>query len=127
MAATEEGVVSVLIRHASAGDREQWDGDDRLRPLDEKGRRQAAALVDELVSLDVRRIVSSPYTRCVETVAPLAAALGLGVEEDDRLAEGAGSAAAELLREEGLVACTHGDVIYDLLGRGMKKGEVALL
>ena len=72
--------------------------------------------------------MSSPYTRCVETVEPLAAELGLEVELDDRLAEGAGSAAAaELLQEDGVVACTHGDVIHNLLGRGLKKAEFAEL
>jgi len=119
--------VSVLLRHASAGDRFHWDGEDHLRPLDERGHRQAAELVDKLVPLGVLRIVSSPYTRCVETVEPLASALRLEVEPDDRLAEGAGAAAAELLREEGVVACTHGDVIHALLGRHMKKGKFALL
>ena len=124
---TAEGVLSVLVRHASAGDRHNWDGDDRLRPLDERGRREAAELVEMLRPLGVRRIVSSPYTRCVETVEPLAAELGLEVELDDRLAEGAGDSAGELLREEGVVACTHGDVVHALLGRSMKKGEFAVL
>ena len=115
--------MSVLVRHGSAGDRAHWAGDDRLRPLDEKGRRQAEALVEELQRFTVLRVVSSPYARCVETVEPLAAALGLEVELDDRLAEGAGDAAADLLREDGVVACTHGDVAHDLLGRGLKKAE----
>ena len=119
--------MSVVLRHASAGDRRRWDGDDRLRPLDERGQRQAAELVDELSPLEIRRIVSSPYARCVQTVEPLAEELGLEVELDDRLAEGAGSAAADLLRDEGILACTHGDVIHDLLGRGLKKGEFAIL
>lgn len=115
--------MSVLVRHASAGDRNDWNGDDRLRPLDERGRRQAVELVEELRPLEIGRIVSSPYVRCVETVEPLAAALGLEVQLDDRLAEGAGDDAAELLREKGVVACTHGDVVHALLGRGLKKGE----
>ena len=115
--------MSILLRHASAGDRADWSGDDRLRPLDEKGRRQAAELVAPLSALGVRRVVSSPYVRCVETVEPLASALGLGVEQDDRLAEGAGAAATELLAEDGVVACTHGDVIHALVGRGLKKGR----
>jgi 8-oxo-dGTP diphosphatase len=112
--------LSVLVRHA-------WEGDDRLRPLDARGRRQADELVDALRPLAVRRIVSSPYARCVETVEPLAAKLGLEVEIDDRLAEGAGGAAADLMREKGLVACTHGDVAFELLGRGLRKGEFALI
>jgi 8-oxo-(d)GTP phosphatase len=125
--AAAEGAVSILVRHASAGDRRDWEGDDRLRPLDAKGRRQAEELVEQLAAHSPRRVVSSPYVRCVATVEPLAAELGLEVELDERLAEGAGRAAVELLREDGVVACTHGDVIVDVLGRGLKKGEFVVL
>jgi 8-oxo-dGTP diphosphatase len=115
--------VSVLLRHAAAKERYEWPGDDWHRPLTKKGRRQAEELATALATDDVRRVVSSPYVRCVQTVEPLAAALGLEVELDDRLAEGAGMAAQALLEEDGVVACTHGDVIYDLVGRGLKKAE----
>jgi phosphohistidine phosphatase SixA len=120
-------VTSVLVRHASAGDRRDWDGDDRLRPLDGRGRRQAAELVELLRPFAVRRVVSSPYVRCVETVEPLAAALGLPVERDERLAEGAGRAALGLVREAGTVSCTHGDVVEDIIGHGLKKGAAVAL
>jgi 8-oxo-dGTP diphosphatase len=120
-------VTSVLLRHAAAGDRECWDGDDFHRPLNGKGRRQAAELVDVLRPLGVRRVVSSPYERCVETVRPLAAALELSVEVDDRLAEGAGPGADELLREDGVVCCTHGDIAEALLGHGLKKGASVVI
>jgi phosphohistidine phosphatase SixA len=120
-------VTSVLIRHASAGDRSDWDDDDRLRPLDARGRRQAAELVARLGELEIRRVVSSPYARCVETVEPLAEALGLSVELDDRLAEGAGQAAYALFQEDGIACCTHGDVVGELLGRGLKKGAAVVL
>ena len=117
---------SVLLRHASAGERDDWDGDDELRPLDARGRRQAAALAELLQPFEVRRVVSSPYVRCVQTVEPLAAALGLRVEQDDRLAEGEGAAAAALLREDGVVCCTHGDVVEAVLGHGLKKAAAAV-
>jgi len=120
-------VTSVLLRHAAAGDREHWDGDDFHRPLDARGRRQAAELVDVLLLLAVRRVVSSPYVRCMETVRPLAVALELPLEPDDRLAEGAGASAVELLREDGVVCCTHGDVVEALLGRGLKKGASVVI
>jgi broad specificity phosphatase PhoE len=119
-------VTSVLLRHAAAGKRTVWDADDRLRPLDARGRGQAAGLVEPLRAIGVRRIVSSPYVRCVETVEPLAAALGLTIEEDDALAEGAGTAASALLAEPRVVACTHGDVIEALLGLPLKKGAYAV-
>ena len=120
-------MTSVLVRHASAGDRNDWVGDDRQRPLDARGRRQAAELVKLLRALELRRVVSSPYARCVETVEPLAAALGLPVEHDERLAEGMGRAALELLRQHGVACCTHGDVVGDLLGYGLKKGAAVVL
>lgn len=120
-------MTSVLLRHASAGDRDDWHGDDRLRPLDARGRRQAATLVELLGPIEVRRVVSSPYARCIATVEPLAAALGLPLEVDDRLAEGAGRAAHELLQEDGVVACTHGDIVEDVLGCGLKKGSGVVL
>lgn len=120
-------MTSVLLRHASAGDRDDWDGPDLLRPLDERGRRQAAELVELLRPFGLRRILSSPYVRCVETVEPLAAALGLQVEEDERLTEGAGPGAEELLYEDGVLACTHGDIVYDVLGDDLKKGAAAVL
>jgi 8-oxo-(d)GTP phosphatase len=120
-------VTSVLLRHASAGDRDHWDGLDHLRPLDKRGRRQAAELVELLRPFGLRRVVSSPYVRCVDTVAPLAVALGVPVEEDERLAEGAGPGAAELLQEDGVLACTHGDVVWGVLGQDLKKGAAVVL
>ena len=62
----------ILLRHAWAGHRGEWSEDDLLRPLDERGHRQARELPRlELYGLEVGRIVSSPYVRCVETVTPL--------------------------------------------------------
>jgi broad specificity phosphatase PhoE len=120
-------VTGVLLRHASAGHRTRWDGHDVARPLDDRGRRQAAELVEILRALGVRRVVSSPYVRCVETVEPLAAALGVPVEQDDRLAEGEEDSARELLDEDGVVCCTHGDIVEALIGRGLKKGAAVVL
>jgi 8-oxo-dGTP diphosphatase len=120
-------VTSVLLRHASAGHRTDWEHDDHLRPLDAHGRRQSADLVEVLRPFGVRRVVSSPYVRCVQTVEPLAAELGLEVELDDRLKEGAGASAAGLLSEDGVVCCTHGDIVEALLrGRGLKKGAAVV-
>jgi 8-oxo-dGTP diphosphatase len=115
----------VLLRHASAGDRDQWDGDDRLRPVDKKGQRQAQALRDVLLARGVTRALSSPYVRCTQTVAPL----GLDIEPDERLAEGADPAdtRALLMEADGAVACTHGDVIENVVGFSIKKGAAVVL
>jgi 8-oxo-dGTP diphosphatase len=119
----------LLLRHASAGDRDEWEGDDRLRPLDERGRQQALTLRDLLRHRPVTRIVSSPYVRCIETVEPLADALGVEVEIDERLAEGTPRDLVLSLLEQldGGVACTHGDVIEAVLGYGLRKGAAAVV
>ncbi|HEX3426155.1 MAG TPA: phosphoglycerate mutase family protein [Acidimicrobiales bacterium] len=108
----------LLIRHGHAGSRKEWTGDDRLRPLSAKGRRQARALVHQLEPWPPSRVLSSPYRRCVDTVKPLAHDLGLKVEEVDELAEGAGWDAVELVRglhDSHVALCTHGDVIPEIL------------
>jgi phosphohistidine phosphatase SixA len=122
-------VSAILLRHASAGDRLEWRGDDTQRPLDERGRAQAKALRKELLARGVTRVVSSPYLRCTETVGPLASALGVEVEVDDRLAEGAGPYGARdlLASGDGCVACTHGDIVYELIGRMLNKGAAAVV
>lgn len=120
-------MTSVLLRHADAGHRHDFEHDDRLRSLNGRGRRQSAELVELLRPLGVRRILSSPYARCVQTVEPLAAALGVELEQDLRLEEGAGAAAADLLHDDCVVLCTHGDVVEALVGGGLKKGAAFVL
>ena len=83
-----------------------------------KGRRQADGLVSALAGWSPQRVLSSPYTRCVQTVEPLAAELGLKVEAVEELAEGNGSLALALIRalaDEKVALCTHGDIIPDVL------------
>jgi phosphohistidine phosphatase SixA len=122
----------LLIRHASAGRRHEWDGDDRLRPLDERGRRQARALAAQLSPYPIDRIVSSPYMRCVETVEPLALARGRAVEPRDELGEERQYRDArpflESLAGEDVAVCTHGGVEHVLAGIDRyRKGQVVVL
>ena len=111
--------VLLVVRHAHAGDREQWVGSDDRRPLTKKGRAQAAGLVDLLAEFEVVRILSSHYLRCLETVAPLACERRRSVEVHPALAEGTSAAdASALVAELGsitAVLCTHGDVIWNVL------------
>lgn len=108
----------LLVRHAVALRRSDWKRPDDLRPLTPRGYEQAERLGDVLAAYGVERILSSPSTRCIETVQPLAARLGLPVEEMPQLAEGRGTSAAPLLedvRGTTVVCCTHGDVLPELL------------
>ena len=70
----------LLLRHASAGERLSSPGVDRFRRLDESGRIAARQLAWSLADRAITQIVSSPFPRCVETVAPLSVARGLAVE-----------------------------------------------
>jgi 8-oxo-dGTP diphosphatase len=119
-----------LVRHASAGSRNDADPDDGNRMLDATGHLQAERLAEWLRHEDVRLILSSPLRRCVQTVEPLAKLRDLAVVVDPRVVEGSEVTAAWSLLEEAagttgdVVVCSHGDVIPDLIrrlqGRGMQ-------
>lgn len=73
----------LLTRHARAHQRRNWYGDDNLRPLDKKGRRQAEMLVPMLLPYRPAEIYSAVPDRCQSTAAPLADELSLEVEVDE--------------------------------------------
>jgi 8-oxo-dGTP diphosphatase len=112
-------VTVYLVRHARAGSRGRWRGDDALRPLSKVGRAQADGIARRLGKKSIDVIVSSPYVRCVGTIEPLAARKRLDVETSDALAEGARLEQAlrllEKVQDRDAVLCTHGDVIEGLL------------
>lgn len=117
----------LLVRHGVAVPRKLWAGEDAARPLDERGRLQAEALVDQLEPFPLVRVASSPALRCLDTVAPTADARGVDMEEWQEIAEGEGKAAAGVVRSlvegpHGIVLCTHGDVIGDILGELGREG-----
>jgi 8-oxo-(d)GTP phosphatase len=71
----------ILARHASAGSKDAWPGEDLLRPLDAEGALDAEALADLLACFAPRaRVISSPALRCTQSVAPYAARFGGSVE-----------------------------------------------
>lgn len=111
-----------LVRHASAGDRYRWDGDDVDRPLDDRGQQQAADLGEALGGQPITQVLSSRAVRCQQTVSQLANQLGLTVGVEPDLFEGAHAAATTLVKnlarnpEPGhVVLCSHGDVIPEIL------------
>jgi 2,3-bisphosphoglycerate-dependent phosphoglycerate mutase len=68
--------VLYLIRHcASVGQHPD-------APLSGQGRAQAMALADRLADRQIDRIVSSPFLRAVQSIAPLAQRMGLPVASD---------------------------------------------
>jgi phosphohistidine phosphatase SixA/8-oxo-dGTP pyrophosphatase MutT (NUDIX family) len=135
--------VVYVVRHGKAGSRAGWEGPDEERPLTRRGRRQAHRLVERFQGLDVDRILSSPFVRCVQTVAPLGEARGLEVETIPELAERTDldDAIALLgsLEPRPTVICGHGTEIQGIVkrleasgatvegGRGIAKGSVWVL
>src|SRR5439155_18366522 len=83
------------------------------------GHRKAQTIAETLVDAGVRRIVSTPYVRCRQTVDPLAQLPRLPVELSDALGEGASITDTlrfiEKVMSETSVLCTHGDVVQNVL------------
>ena len=75
----------LLIRHALPLRTEAGEGSDP--ELTEDGWEQARRLPGALARFPIRRLVSSPQRRAVQTAQPVAAVLGMTVDIDDRLAE----------------------------------------
>lgn len=119
----------LLVRHADAGDRAAWTGDDLSRPLSATGRQQSDALAEMLADRDLTTILSSPAKRCVDTVAPLAAARGLEVEVDLALTEGTDFEQVDRLLtrfgDQDALLCSHADVIGSALTALWRRGHLA--
>lgn len=78
----------ILVRHGETeSNRERLALGREDVPLNEKGRRQAAALVFSLAASPVAAVYASPLRRAVETARPLAGALRLEVRTDEDLIE----------------------------------------
>jgi broad specificity phosphatase PhoE len=120
----------LVVRHAHAGAKDHWGGDDRFRPLSDRGRREALALVGQLAAYGPVKVLSSPLVRCLQTVGPLADHLGLDVEQSDALGPQADREAARLVRSltsgtGTVVVCTHGETIEALQRRLARPGRLA--
>lgn len=114
----------LLVRHASAGNRKRYKGDDALRPLDAKGRIQAQALVPQLEAFGATDISSADRTRCIQTVEPLARKLGVHIDTEPLLSKegytadpAGGRARARTIAARGGVQaiCSQREVIPDLI------------
>ena len=62
----------ILLRHAKATPRTEWTGAEAKRPLLPEGKQQAKRLVSLLGAYSPKRLITSPWTRCDQTIAPFA-------------------------------------------------------
>ncbi len=114
----------VVQRHAKALGREEWEGEDALRPLAARGAKQAKALAAPLQAFGVRKIYSSDAVRCVSTVTPLAAASGHRIHRTPEISQDAweegtsdvrAAVGARVRAGKPAVLCSHGPVLPDIL------------
>jgi 8-oxo-dGTP diphosphatase len=130
----------IVLRHGKARSRRAWRPDDRERPLVQLGHLQAERLVPVLAAYDVTRVISSPSTRCVQTVGPYVATTGWELEERPRLSEeemsphGLARIADDVLADQrSTVLCTHRPVLpglFEALGIepvGLELAEMLVL
>lgn len=111
----------VVVRHAHAGDRAEWEGDDRRRPLTAAGHGQAAALAAVLEAYGITDLVSSTSTRCVQTLQPYADSSGRALRTTDALTQedatsaGVAAVVADVLQSGRRTAlCSHRPVLPDV-------------
>jgi 8-oxo-dGTP pyrophosphatase MutT (NUDIX family)/phosphohistidine phosphatase SixA len=125
----------LLVRHAKAGNRSGWSGPDELRPLGPVGRDQADALRAMLPLFGPARVHAADRVRCVDTVAAVAADLGLHVLVEPLLTEevyrhdpaATTHRLSGIVRGEGVpVICSQGGVIPDVICALAKKSGLAL-
>jgi 8-oxo-dGTP diphosphatase len=114
----------VLARHGNAGERNSFEGPDRDRPLDAKGRRQAEGIGDLLDLYGVARVVSADVVRCLQTIEPYADRHGLAVDSDRAFSERGVAADADTSADRLVeiaatavpaVVCSQGGAIPDLV------------
>ena len=114
----------LIVRHGTAGSKSRFSGDDKIRPLDKKGRAQAEALVAQLSSFGATDVYAADRVRCHQTVEPLAEELGVTINNEPTLTEEAYADNPKRGRRRILqiagshptpVICTQGKVIPDLV------------
>lgn len=113
----------ILLRHASAGEKRFWHGNDLVRPLDARGRWEAGELTHLLNAYAPKRLISSATARCVESLLSYAVEASLPIVTEPAFT--VGSPALPSARQhlqllladghDGLLVCTHGELIPDLV------------
>jgi 8-oxo-(d)GTP phosphatase len=114
----------LVVRHGTAGSKSRFSGDDTKRPLDKRGRAQAEALVPQLLAFGATDVYAADRVRCHQTVEPLAAELGVPIQNETTLTEEAYAKNPKRARRRVLriaaqkgtpVICSQGKVIPDLI------------
>ena len=123
----------ILLRHAKAITRDEWQGDDDDRPLDSLGQNQAKRLLSIYQVYNIEQIHTSDAVRCYDTVNPMVKGLGIKLEVTGKLGENAYKKdkekafdyAKELIKEDArILLCSHNPILPKMLNRLTKKSDV---
>ncbi|MBJ7507409.1 MAG: histidine phosphatase family protein [Candidatus Nanopelagicus sp.] len=123
----------ILLRHAKAITRDEWQGDDDDRPLDPLGENQSKRLLPMYQVYNLSQIHTSDALRCYNTVQPIAKGLNLKLEVTAKLSEStyrkdkdkAFDYAKELLKSEiNAMICSHNPILPKMLNKLTKKSDV---
>lgn len=110
----------IILRHTKALERGDWEEEDSQRTLSESGFDQAQLLIKHLEPFAIDELYTSNYTRCVQTVTPLAHLRGLTITEVPSLNEetfnedperSISFANAVKQDEKNILICSHNPVI----------------
>jgi len=123
----------VLLRHAKAVTRDEWQGEDDDRPLDSYGQNQAKRLLAMYQVFNLEQIHSSDAVRCYDTVVAIAKSLNIKLEVTGKLSEStfkkdkekAFDYAKDLMKlNESILLCSHNPILPKMLNKLTKKSEV---
>ena len=123
----------ILLRHAKAVTRDEWQGDDDDRPLDSLGQNQANRLLALYQVYNLEQIHTSDAVRCYDTVNPIAKGLGIKLEVSGKLSEStykkdrekAFDYAKDLIKEDArILLCSHNPILPKMLNKLTKKSAV---
>ena len=114
----------IILRHAKARSRATWKDGEASRPLLTDGNAQAEALPKLLKAFGAKTVYSSPWTRCLSTVAPYAQRAKVKVKTRPEFTEAAnakkpnatkGALEAIVATGKPSVVCTHRPVLPTMI------------
>ncbi len=123
----------VLLRHAKAISRDEWQGDDDDRPLDPLGTYQSDRLIPIYSVYKLNEVHTSDAIRCFDTVNNFARKLSINLEVSSKLSESAykkdKEKAFDYCRElfktdKSILICSHNPILPKLFNKLTRKSDV---
>ena len=120
----------IMLRHAKALEREEWQGEDEDRPLEQLGQQQARRMLSLYQVYGLTQIHTSDAVRCHDTVEQMAHALDIPLTITNKVSEytwkknkeKAIDYAKDLIKiNEPIILCSHNPVLPRMMEKLTKK------